>query len=126
MTKDSTTVGMDLGDQTDRYCVLNEAGEVVGKGEVKCTKAALRKVFGSMERCLVAIEAGAQSPWASALLGSLGHEVLAGNTTAHYECEWKQGATDTATDPTRKTATSVKVDLPSHGSTSTAMRYMQS
>lgn len=79
MTKYSTTVGMDLGDKTNRFCVLNEAGEVVGKGEVKCTKAALRKLFGSMERCLVAIEAGAQSPWVSELLESLGHEVLVGN-----------------------------------------------
>lgn len=79
MTKYSTTVGMDLGDKMNRYCVLNEAGDVVRRGEVKCTKVGLRKLFGSMGPCLVAIEAGAHSPWVSALLESLGHEVLVGN-----------------------------------------------
>ena len=34
----SFTIGMDLGDKTSRYCVLNEKGEVIQESSVATTK----------------------------------------------------------------------------------------
>jgi transposase len=73
------TIGMDLGDRTSRYCVLNEAGEVTAERSVATTKKAMLQRFGAAQRCRIAIEVGAHSPWISRLLKSLGHEVIVAN-----------------------------------------------
>jgi transposase len=39
----SLTIGMDLGDKTSRYCVLDEQGEIVQEGSVGTTKKALAR-----------------------------------------------------------------------------------
>ena len=75
----SITIGMDLGDRSSRYCLLEAAGEVVQEGRVSTTKKALGQVFGVMPRCRIAIEVGTHSPWVSRLLKSLGHEVIVAN-----------------------------------------------
>ena len=41
------TVGLDLGDRTSRYCVLNQEGEVVQAGSGATTKKDLNRVFGA-------------------------------------------------------------------------------
>ena len=59
--------------------MLDEEGLVIGEGSVATTKAGMAKVFGSMTRCLVAIEAGCHSPWVSQQLQEHGHEVIVAN-----------------------------------------------
>lgn len=73
------TIGMDLGDKSSRYCVLNEQGELVGEGCVATTKKAMTEKFGGLGRCRMAMEVGTHSPWVSRLLTSLGHEVVVAN-----------------------------------------------
>lgn len=73
------TIGIDLGDKTSHYCVLNEQGEVIGESKVATTKPALVRVFGGQQRCRVALEVGTHSPWVSRLLQQLGHEVIVAN-----------------------------------------------
>lgn len=73
------TVGMDLGDQHSRYCLLRSDGQVLREAQVTTTKAAMTKVFGRMGHTRVAIEVGTHSPWVSRLLASFGHEVIVAN-----------------------------------------------
>jgi transposase len=73
------TIGIDLGDKTSRYCVLNEQGEVLAESRVATTRQALGRVFGGRQRCRIALEVGTHSPWASRLLERLGHEVIVAN-----------------------------------------------
>lgn len=76
--KPTITIGMDVGDRTSRYCVL-EDGAVAKEGSVATTQKGLRQVFGSRRRCRIALEVGTHSPWVSRLLSSLGHEVIVAN-----------------------------------------------
>jgi transposase len=73
------TIGMDLGDKTSRYCMLDNEGAVVQEGSVGSNKTAMKQVFASLMRCRIAIEVGTHSPWLSRLLKSLGHEVIVAN-----------------------------------------------
>lgn len=73
------TIGMDLGDKSSRYCLLDESGEVVHEGSVGSTRKAMTAVFARTKRCRVAIEVGTHSPWVSRLLNGLGHEVIVAN-----------------------------------------------
>jgi transposase len=77
--RQTMTIGMDLGDKTSRYCVLNEHGEVVEEQSVATTKKGMQRVFGARKRCRIAIEVGTHSPWVSRLLGGMGHEVIVAN-----------------------------------------------
>jgi transposase len=70
------TIGLDLGDRSSWYGVLDEAGEVIGEQKLSTTPKAMREVFGAMPRSRVAIETGMHSPWVSRLLSELGHEVI--------------------------------------------------
>jgi transposase len=74
-----TTIGMDLGDKTSRYCVLDQAGDVAGEGSVATTRKALTEKFGRLGRTRIAMEVGTHSPWVSRLLTALGHEVIVAN-----------------------------------------------
>jgi len=73
------TIGLDLGDRSSAYCVLNEAGEIVLEHKLATTPEAMKQVFGSMPRCRIAMETGTHSPWVSRLLRELGHEVIVGH-----------------------------------------------
>jgi len=73
------TIGLDLGDRSSAYCVLNEAGEIVLEHKLATTPEAMKQVFGSMPRCRIAMETGTHSPWVSRLLAALGHEVIVGH-----------------------------------------------
>lgn len=73
------TIGMDLGDRSSRYCVLDEQGEAVVEGSVATTKKGLEQVFGRLPRCRVALEVGTHSPWVSRQLKDMGHEVIVAN-----------------------------------------------
>lgn len=73
------TIGMDLGDRNSHFCRLSADGQVLEESSVATTSTAIRKLFGPMRRCRVALEAGTHSPWVSRLLAELGHEVIVAN-----------------------------------------------
>ena len=74
--KQNLTIGLDLGDRSSWYCVLDEAGEVILEQKVSTTPKAMKEVFGAMPRSRIALETGMHSPWVSRLLSELGHEVI--------------------------------------------------
>src|SRR5215510_5413293 len=70
------TVGLDLGDRSSWYCLLDEAGVILREQRISTTAKALGEVFGSMPRSRIALETGMHSPWVSRLLSQSGHEVI--------------------------------------------------
>jgi transposase len=91
------TVGMDLGDRTSHFCVLDEGGMVVERGKVQTTREGFRKRFEGVTPMRIALEVGTHSPWVSRLLKELGHEVLVANprkTRLIYENRGKQDSVD--------------------------------
>src|SRR6478672_5819395 len=70
------TIGLDLGDRSSWYCVLDEAGEVRLEQKLGTTPKAMKEMFGAMPRSRIALEIGTHSPWISRLLNQLGHEVI--------------------------------------------------
>ncbi len=70
------TIGLDLGDRSSWYCLLDEVGEVLQEQKLGTTPKAMREVFGGMPRSRIALETGMHSPWVSRILTELGHEVI--------------------------------------------------
>jgi transposase len=70
------TIGLDLGDRSSWYCLLDEEGDVLQEQKLSTTPKAMREVFGSMPHCRIALETGMHSPWVSRVLSELGHEVI--------------------------------------------------
>ena len=70
------TIGLDLGDRSSWYCVLDEAGDVLLEQKLGTTPKAMKEVFGGMPRSRIALETGMHSPWVSRVLSELGHEVI--------------------------------------------------
>lgn len=77
--KKGITVGMDMGDKNHNVCVVDDQGKVLSRATVSNTSAAIRKYFGELGPCRVAMEAGTHSGWVSRILEELGYEVLVGN-----------------------------------------------
>src|SRR6202790_1840370 len=70
------TIGLDLGDRTSHYCMLDEAGNVILEDNLPTTSNGIRQAFGRIPRCRIALETGTHSPWVSRQLSELGHEVI--------------------------------------------------
>ena len=70
------TIGLDLGDRSSCYCVLDESGRIVVEAKVPTTPKSMQAVFGAMPRSRIALETGTHSPWISRLLTEFGHEVI--------------------------------------------------
>jgi len=70
------TIGLDLGDRSSWYCLLDEVGKVLQEQKLSTTPKAMRERFGKMPRCRIALETGMHSPWVSRILSELGHEVI--------------------------------------------------
>src|SRR5690242_991407 len=70
------TIGLELGDRSSWYCVLDEQGELQGERKLSTTAKALREAFQRIPRSRIALETGTHSPWVSRLLSGLGHEVI--------------------------------------------------
>jgi transposase len=73
------TIGLDLGDVTSSYCILNEAGEVVSEGQLPTTRSGLNSLLEKMPSSRVALEVGTHSPWVSRHIAGLKHEVIVAN-----------------------------------------------
>src|SRR5215475_1593199 len=76
MRSQKLTIGLDLGDRSSWYCVLDERGEIILEQKLSTTAKAMREVFGGMPRSRIALETGIHSPWISRLLTELRHEVI--------------------------------------------------
>src|SRR5712691_3305105 len=70
------TIGLDLGDRSSWYCVLDETGALLLEQKLSTTPKAMKEVFGGMPRSRIALETGTHSPWVSRALSELGHEVI--------------------------------------------------
>ena len=70
------TVGLDLGDRSISYCVLDEVGAIVLEQKLGTTLKAMKEVFGAIPRRRIALEAGMHSPCVSRALSELGHEAI--------------------------------------------------
>lgn len=78
------TIGVDLGDVLSRICGVDAEGEVVQEAAIPTRPAAMEEYFGRLSRCRVVLEVGTHSPWLSALLKGVGHEVVVANTALVY------------------------------------------
>jgi transposase len=76
ISEQKLTIGLDLGDRSSWYCVLDESGAVLLEQRVGTAPKAMKEVFGGMPRSRIALETGMHSPWVSRLLSGLGHEVI--------------------------------------------------
>src|ERR1700704_6824802 len=70
------TIGLDLGDRTSCYCILDESGNVILERSVPTTSSGIRQAFGKMPRSRIALETGTHSPWVSRQLARMDHEVI--------------------------------------------------
>src|SRR5712671_3199260 len=74
--KPKLTIGLDLGDRSSHYCILDEAGEVILEHNPPTTPKGIHEVFSRIPRSRTALETGTHSPWVSRQLTQLGHEVI--------------------------------------------------
>lgn len=70
------TIGLDVGDRSSFYCVLDGKGEVILEAKVATSPEAVKEAFEKMPRSRIALETGTHSPWMSRLLTELGHEAI--------------------------------------------------
>ena len=70
------TIGLDLGDRSSHYCILDEAGNVLLEHRLPTTPKGIHQVFSRIPRSRIALETGTHSPWVSRQLTHLGHEVI--------------------------------------------------
>jgi transposase len=75
-SEQNLTIGLDLGDRSSHYCLLDEGGRILEESKTATSPKAMEAVFGAMARSRIALETGTHSPWVSRLLGKLGHEVI--------------------------------------------------
>jgi transposase len=71
----SITVGLDVGDKRTHFCVVGGERKVIARGSFPTTRAQLEAALAPYAGAKVILEAGAQSPWMSRALASLGYAV---------------------------------------------------
>ncbi len=76
---DRYTIGLDLGDKSSHYCVLDGQGEVVSRGRLRTRLRAFGDFFTNHRGCRVAYEVGTHSAWVTELLESVGCETIVAN-----------------------------------------------
>ncbi len=69
------TIGLDVGDRTTHYCVLDGERSVIARSTFRSTPVALSKTLAQFRGARVALEAGSQSPWMLRQLRNDGFEV---------------------------------------------------
>jgi hypothetical protein len=73
------TIGLDLGDRTSHYCILDEAGNMILESNLPTTSNGIRQAFCRIPRCRIALETGTHSPWVSRQLAQI-HFTSEGST----------------------------------------------
>src|SRR5215469_17034344 len=76
---DRLTVGVDLGDQWSRYCILGLQGETLSEGPLQTRDTEVAEFFHALTPARVAIEVGTHSAWMQEVIAGEGHEVLVAN-----------------------------------------------
>ena len=71
---DRLTVGVDLGDQWSRYCILGLQGETLSEGSLQTRQAELAEFFQALPPARVVIEVGTHSAWVQEVIAGEGHE----------------------------------------------------
>jgi len=77
--QEKLTIGLDLGDRSSSYCILDEQGEVMLCGEIPTSKSGLDHLCKGLPASRVTLEVGTHSPWVSRYIAALGHEVIVAN-----------------------------------------------
>jgi transposase len=72
-------VGLDLGDSSSSYCVLDALGKRLEEAAVPTTRPELERVFAGQPRSRIVMEATRCSHWVRQTLQSFGHEVIVAN-----------------------------------------------
>ena len=72
-------IGIDLGDQTSYFCMLDASGQILSEGTLATTPEAFRKFFAPIPSTRIAIENGSHSAWIAHLFNELGHECIVAN-----------------------------------------------
>jgi len=65
------TIGIDLGDEKNTFCVLDHQGDVIETGEITNSKAAIKKLVQKYPGCVVSFEVSTHSLWISELLDNV-------------------------------------------------------
>src|SRR5258707_3990916 len=68
------TIGLDLGDRSSHYCMLDEAGKVIFERSLPTTSNGIRQAFGRIPRRRIALGTGKHSPRGSRQFSQKGHE----------------------------------------------------
>jgi hypothetical protein len=76
---DRLTVGVDLGDQWSRYCILGLQGETLNEGPLQMRQEEIAEFFHGLPPTRVVIEVGTHSAWVQEIIAGKGHEVLVAN-----------------------------------------------
>src|SRR5215471_14698567 len=76
---DRLTVGVDLGDQWSRYCILGLQGETLSEGPLQTRQAEIAEFFQTFPPARVVMEVGTHSAWVQEIIAGKGHEVLVAN-----------------------------------------------
>lgn len=90
-------IGLDTGDKHSQVCVVDGAGEVASEVRIRTRREDVRKHFGTLVRCRVALEVGTHSRWIAAELQALGFEVYVANARklrAIYQSDTKTDKCD--------------------------------
>lgn len=96
-TLSGNTIGVDLGDRTSHFCILDAEGEVIERGKLETEGTCFQHAFSLWSPSRVVMEVGTHSPWASHMVKSLGHEVIVANARhvrAIYQCDNKSDRVD--------------------------------
>lgn len=72
-------IGIDLGDKTSNYCILDKNAIIVAEGSLATTVTEFSLHFKAIPRSRIALEVGTHSPWTSSLLEGIGHLVCVAN-----------------------------------------------
>jgi len=91
------TIGLDLGDRSSHYCILDEAGNVILEHTLSTAPKGIHQVFNKIPRSRIALETGTHSPWVGGQLSQLGNEVIvahAGNVRLIGESRRKNDRLD--------------------------------
>lgn len=72
-------VGLDLGDKSTAWCLVGPGGAILSEGSLPTTREGLERVFGSMPRTRIVMEATRSTHWVRKVLQAFGHEVIVAN-----------------------------------------------
>lgn len=78
-TKNTNTIGIDLGDKSHETCTLNAEGKIIERSTVLNNQPELIRFSKANQGATLIMEAGCHSPWISRLFDERGHKVVVAN-----------------------------------------------